>query len=66
MADSRKCAERPLRREHHASRLEEELWALAYQQIHPVIRRGRSPREASEIEVSPEAPARPRSFAQGA
>lgn len=41
MADSRKRIQRTLRRQHQTSRLEEELWALAYQQIQPVIRQSR-------------------------
>jgi hypothetical protein len=66
MADSRKRNERPLRREHHASRLEEELWALAYQQIQPVIRRVPAPTSVCQSASPPEAVALPRPVAQGA
>jgi hypothetical protein len=39
MEDNRKAAVRQLRRSFECDRLEEELWAMAYGQIWPAVRR---------------------------
>jgi hypothetical protein len=66
MADSRKRNQRPLRREHLAGRWEEELWALAYHQIQPPMRRARAPAQVCESEPSQETAGLPLPVAQGA
>jgi hypothetical protein len=39
MEESRGSRQRRLRRCHECSRLEEDLWAMAYDQVWPIIRR---------------------------
>ena len=39
MEDNRKSGERGLRRRYQSSRFEEELWAIAYEQLWPLIRK---------------------------
>jgi hypothetical protein len=43
MEDNRNVPERSLRRRFEAHRLEDQLWALAYEHVWPVIRRSLSP-----------------------
>jgi hypothetical protein len=55
MEDKRKAPERTLQRHFECSRLEDQLWAMAYEQIWPVVRKslkrsagpGRQAREPS-------------------
>lgn len=47
MEDNRKAPERGLRRSFEGNRLEEELWAMAYEHIWPAVQR--SPKRRSEV-----------------
>jgi hypothetical protein len=52
MEDKRECKGRRLSRRYEPNRVEEEVWALAYEQVWPMIRRVLSrkhPPEESEI-----------------
>ena len=66
MADNRKRVQRTLRRQHQTSRLEDELWTLAYQQIQPVIRRSRPRVEVPVTSSQPHATTPVIRVAQGA
>jgi hypothetical protein len=48
MADIHKSRGRILQRGYEWNRLEEQLWTVAYEQIWPVIRRGRNRRQSEQ------------------
>jgi hypothetical protein len=56
MEDSRKSGERRLRRCYQCNRLEEELWAMAYGEVWPLIRK------ALTVQQRPEGAGQQRSF----
>jgi hypothetical protein len=55
MEDNRRARECKLTRCYECSRLEDELWKAAYEQIWPVVRRGWSRRRGAAAEGRPRA-----------
>lgn len=52
MEGDRKCKGRPLQRCYECSRVEEELWTLAYERVWPLARRRIETREHAERTAS--------------
>ena len=54
MEDNRNVAERTLRRRFEAHRLEDQLWALAYEYVWPEIRRSLPPAHLAQRPQGPQ------------
>jgi hypothetical protein len=66
MEDNRRARECKLKRCYECSRLEDEVWKAAYEQIWPLVRRALSRRRAAAAQGGPTARQQATSVAQGA